>query len=168
MPREIERTEKEKEKSPQMHPKLIQEAVVKGMASPELEKLAAEGLQIVHVGKGFVRCNFIVSARVSDGDGKWHAGAIATIMDIIGSIAMYSATATTRAKVTTDYNISYYSSAKIQEEVEIESKVIGNRGKLTSFVVEIKRKDDGELIAIGKQWTVSNNFKAPWDLPSRL
>ncbi|XWS20260.1 hypothetical protein CRYUN_Cryun31cG0085400 [Craigia yunnanensis] len=158
----------EKEKSLQMSLKWIQEALIKGMESLELENLTAKGLQIVDVRKGFVLCNFIVPARASDADGNWHVGAIATIMDIIGSIAIYSETATTRAKVTMDYNISYCSSAKIDEEVEIEGKVIKNKGKLTSVVVEVRRKDDGELIAIGKQWTASNEFRAPWNHPSKL
>ncbi|KAG4146023.1 hypothetical protein ERO13_D05G131800v2 [Gossypium hirsutum] len=68
-----------------------------------------------------------------------------------------------------DYNISYYSSAKIQEEVEIVAKVVGNKGKLNPTRVEVKKKDDGELIAIAKQWTASNEFRAPWiNHPSKL
>lgn len=39
-----------------------------------------------------------------------------------------------------------------QEEVEIEAKVVGKKGRLSSVVVEIRRKSNGELIALGKQW----------------
>ena len=48
----------------------------------------------------------------------------------------------------------------MQEEVEIEGKVLGNKGKLTSVVVEIRKKDNGELVAIGEQWSASH-FRAP-------
>lgn len=50
---------------------------------------------------------------------------------------------------------------RLQEQVEIEAKVIGNKGKLTSVVVEVRKKDNGELIAIGKQWTASNAYRSP-------
>ncbi|TYG68265.1 hypothetical protein ES288_D05G140500v1 [Gossypium darwinii] len=55
------------------------------------------------------------------------------------------------------------------EEVEIVAKVVGNKGKLNPTRVEVKKKDDGELIAIAKQWTASNEFRAPWiNHPSKL
>lgn len=47
-----------------------------------------------------------------------------------------------------------------QEEVEIESKVVvaGQKGKLAMVVVEVRRKDDGKLIALAKQWLASVNL----------
>lgn len=58
---------------------------------------------------------------------------------------------------------------KLQEEVEIVAKVVGNKGKLSSIRLEVKKKDNGELIAIAKQWTASNEFRAPWiNHPSKL
>ncbi|MBA0779376.1 hypothetical protein Gotri_003632 [Gossypium trilobum] len=40
----------------------------------------------------------------------------------------------------------------IFEEVEIEAKVIAEKGKLSLVVVEIRRKRKRELVALGKQW----------------
>ncbi|KAE8688571.1 Detected protein of unknown function [Hibiscus syriacus] len=51
------------------------------------------------------------------------------------------------------------------EEVEKDAKIIGNKGKLTSVAVEVRRKYDGELIAVAKQWTAFNQFKASWTIP---
>lgn len=45
-----------------------------------------------------------------------------------------------------------------QEEVELEAKVIGNKGRLSSVVIEVRRKGNGELIALGKQWMSSHNL----------
>ncbi|KAL4278713.1 hypothetical protein GQ457_03G041600 [Hibiscus cannabinus] len=140
----------------------MQETVVNGTVSVELENRAAQGLRIDHLQKGLMRCTFVIPPSASDANGKWQVGAIATIIDIIASMVILSETGIARAQVTMDYNISYYSSAKIQEEVEIEAKVIGDKGKLTSAVVEVKRKYDGKLIAVAKQWTASNEFRAPW------
>ena len=53
----------------------------------------------------------------------------------------------------------------MQEEVEIEAKVIGKKGKLISVEVEVRKKDNGELIAIGKQWTASNDYRSPLPQP---
>ena len=39
-----------------------------------------------------------------------------------------------------------------QEEVEIEAKVMAEKEILTSVVVEVRQKDNGKLVALGKQW----------------
>ncbi|XP_022715001.1 uncharacterized protein LOC111274545 isoform X1 [Durio zibethinus] len=125
-----------------------------GIISHELEALTLEGLQILHGQKGFIRCNFVVPSRVSDADGNWHVGAMATLIDDVGAAAIYSVA--DHVKASLDFDISFHSTAKIQEEVEIEAKVIGQKGKLTQVVVDVRRKGNGELIALGKQWMASN------------
>lgn len=60
-----------------------------------------------------------------------------------------------------------------QEEIEIEAKVVGEQAKLIAFMVEVRRKSNGELIAIGKQWMasrgqVSNNSSNSSNTSSRL
>ncbi|XP_039045884.1 uncharacterized protein LOC120185850 [Hibiscus syriacus] len=93
-------------------------------------------------------------------DGNWHAGAIATIIDSVGATAIYSVCH--KVKVTVNFNIQYHSTAKIQEEVEIEAKANGNRGKLSSVLVEIRNKSkNGRLIAVGTQWTAGNDYRSP-------
>ncbi|XWS16319.1 hypothetical protein CRYUN_Cryun34aG0075000 [Craigia yunnanensis] len=136
------------------------EDLSKGIISHELEELTLEGLQILQGQKGFIRCNFVVPSRASDADGNWHVGAMATLIDDVGAAAIYSVT--DHIKASLDFNISFYSTAKIQEEVEIEAKVIGEKGKLSQVVVEVRRKGNGELIALGKQWmaTTKDTVKA--------
>ncbi|XWS18984.1 hypothetical protein CRYUN_Cryun32bG0091800 [Craigia yunnanensis] len=135
------------------------EDVTTGAIGYELESRTVRGLQVVQAERGFLRCNFIVPDLASDVNGNWHVGAIATIIDNVGGAAVYSIG--DRLNVTVNFNISYYSTAKIQEEVEIEAKVIGKKGKLISVVVEVRKKDNGELIAIGKQWTASHDYRTP-------
>lgn len=45
-----------------------------------------------------------------------------------------------------------------QEEVEVEAKVTGEKGKLASVIIEVRRKDTRELIALGKQWMAANSI----------
>ncbi|KAJ7963029.1 putative Acyl-CoA thioesterase [Quillaja saponaria] len=129
-----------------------------GTAGQELEALCAKGLQVVQAHKGFILCRFIIHDRLSDEDGNWHAGAIAVLVDNLVGATTYSATGD--FSVTVDYCISYYSKAKIHEEVEIEAKVVGMKGKLSSIVLEVRKKETGELIALGKEWTTSAKVRA--------
>ncbi|OMO66677.1 Thioesterase superfamily [Corchorus olitorius] len=120
------------------------EDVSAGAIGYEIESRTLRGLRAVRFEPGFVRCQFTVPT---------------TLIDNIGGATTY--TISDRLKVTLNFNISYYSTAKIQDEVEIEGKVIANKGKITSVAVEIKRKDNGELIAIGKSWMASNDYRSP-------
>ncbi|KAL5793003.1 hypothetical protein ACOSP7_001597 [Xanthoceras sorbifolium] len=129
-----------------------------GMFGHELEALTHEGLQIIECREGFIRCNFIVPSSVADKDGNWHVGAMATLIDSVGGAATHSLSG--HVKTSVDFNISFYSTARIQEEVEIEAKVVGDRGKLTSVQVEVRRRDNGEVIALGKEWMVSTSISA--------
>ncbi|KAK6264092.1 hypothetical protein QUC31_012218 [Theobroma cacao] len=131
--------------------------VVQGAIGQELETRALDGLRITHAQKGFIRCNFVVSNRASGVDGNWHVGAIATLMDVVGAVAVYSVAH--RVITSVDFSISYYSTAKIHEQVEVDAKVMANKGRLTQVMVEVRRKGNGELIASGKQWMASNNLR---------
>ncbi|KAK4842420.1 hypothetical protein QYF36_021291 [Acer negundo] len=131
------------------------EDLSKGVLVPELEALTFAGLQIVEARKGFLRCSFIVPNLVADKIGNWQVGAMATLIDVIGGATICSID--DHIPVTVDLSISFYSTAKIQEEVEIEARFVRSRGKLTSVVVEVRRKENGELIAVGKQWSTSIN-----------
>uniref|UniRef100_A0A5B7BHB9 Acyl-coenzyme A thioesterase 13 n=1 Tax=Davidia involucrata TaxID=16924 RepID=A0A5B7BHB9_DAVIN len=138
---------------PQKARKLL-EGLSKGLGH-ELEAVTLEGMQVELAQKGLIRCNFVIPKHLSDQDGNWQAGAIAVLVDNVGAAAIFSSFGHLKASVA--FDISYYSTAKIQEEVEIEAKVAGHKGKLASVVVKIKKKDSGEMIAMGKQWMTSVN-----------
>ncbi|KAJ1388766.1 Thioesterase domain [Sesbania bispinosa] len=121
-----------------------------GTTGHELEVLTTRSIRIVRAHKGFLLCDFTIHNGLSDENGNWHVGAIATLVDIIGSFASFSFTS--YLSVTLDFSISYYSTAKVQEEVEVEGKVIGKKNELTSVIVEVRKKKNQELVAMGKQW----------------
>ncbi|KAM7480472.1 hypothetical protein LguiA_028685 [Lonicera macranthoides] len=117
----------------------------------ELEVLTLQGLKVQLAHKGLLRCNFLIPDRLSDKDGNWHVGAMATLIDNIGAVVAVSSFGKI-VKASVDSNFSFYSTPKIHDEVEIEGKVVAKRGKLVSVVVEVKNKRSGELIALGRQW----------------
>ncbi|XP_010062497.2 uncharacterized protein LOC104449893 isoform X2 [Eucalyptus grandis] len=129
-----------------------------GVLNREFDFLTLQGLRVVRARKDSLLCTFVVPDRLSDMDGNWHVGAMATLIDDVGAAMAYSATG--KLKATLDFCVSYLSTAKIQEEVEIESKVVGpgSKGKLAMVVMEVRRKDSGKLIALAKQWLASVNL----------
>lgn len=114
------------------------EEIAKGNGKTEFEILILQGLELIHVGKGTLRCRLVVTERVavnithpsilfffhffffvflitrddSQGeDGSWNAGVITAVMDSIGASAVYSAGGGLHISV--DLNSSFYSTAKI-------------------------------------------------------
>ncbi|KAI3943737.1 hypothetical protein MKW98_004242 [Papaver atlanticum] len=128
------------------------ESIAQGRTGHEIQRRAIQNIYSIHVQKDLIRCNFIVPQSLSDKDGNWHVGAITTLLDIVGSTAIV--TAVGNINVSVYFNISYFATTKISEEVEIEAKVLilGYRGKFSLNMVYIRSKVNGELIAVGKQW----------------
>ncbi|KAJ4957535.1 hypothetical protein NE237_024646 [Protea cynaroides] len=123
--------------------------------SHDIEFLPLCGIKVLEAKMGWLLCNLKVHPHLADRNGNCHAGAIATIIDVVGAavISTYGG----NIKVSVDFNISYFSTVKIQEELEIEGKVVANREKVSLNVVEVRRKEDGMLLALGKQWMAQIN-----------
>ncbi|XP_010487467.1 PREDICTED: uncharacterized protein LOC104765453 [Camelina sativa] len=126
------------------------EEIAQGNGKSEFEGLILQGLELIHVGKGVLRCKLLVTDRVAGEDGAWHAGVMTAVMDSIGAAAVYSTGDGLNSSL--DLNSSFYSRAKIQESVEIEARVNGINGGLKSVVIEIRRETSGEIIATGRLW----------------
>ncbi|XP_044491783.1 uncharacterized protein LOC123215653 [Mangifera indica] len=129
--------------------------LVEGELGHELENITLANLETLKAHEGYILCSYIIPVKLADKDGNWEVGSIASIIDTVGGVAIYSFSGHIKASV--DFSISFYSTTKVQEEVEIEAKVAGERGTLTSVLVEVRKKDNGQLIALGKQWMTSNN-----------
>ncbi|KAK8664278.1 hypothetical protein V6N13_084076 [Hibiscus sabdariffa] len=130
--------------------------LIEGTIGQELETRALHGLRVTHARNGFLRSEFTVPSLAADVDGNWHGGAIASLMDAVGAIAVYSAFHHVVKSV--DFSISHYSTAKIQDEVVVEAKVVGNHGTIVQVMMEARMKGNGELIAVGKMWVSLQNF----------
>ncbi|CAN1836752.1 hypothetical protein LINPERHAP1_LOCUS34873 [Linum perenne] len=82
----------------------------RGSNPQNLEGLTMAGLTVVDSRKGFVRCRFTVSDRVTDGEGNWEVGAIATLIDDVGAAAIFSMVGHVKASL--DFTVSFFSTAK--------------------------------------------------------
>ncbi|MBA0767406.1 hypothetical protein Gotri_016292 [Gossypium trilobum] len=130
--------------------------ILQGKIGHGLDTRVLQGLRVIHAEKGFMRFDFVVPKSVSDIDGNWNVGALASLVDLLGGVTIFSFA--NRVVTSVDFSVSYYSTAKIQEHVEIESKVSADKGNLIHVVVEVKRKGNGEVIAVGKLWMASNKL----------
>ncbi|KAI4355618.1 hypothetical protein L6164_004373 [Bauhinia variegata] len=135
-----------------------------GVAGREIEKIVTKGIRQVKAHRGYLLCDFIVPNSLADENGNWNVGAIATLIDIVGSLPIYSFTS--NDSVSVDFSISYFSTAK--EEVEVEAKVVNKKESLTSVIVEVRKKENRELIALGKQWMISAKRNITPHLVSKL
>ncbi|XP_028756095.1 uncharacterized protein LOC114715415 isoform X3 [Neltuma alba] len=117
--------------------------------------LSTKDIRVAQARKGFLLCHYIVPNGVADENGNWHAGAIATLIDNISTVTTYSYVPVFNVSV--DFSISIFSAAKVQEEIEVEAKVVGKKERLTCVAVQIRKKGNGRLIALGKQWMATTN-----------
>eukprot|EP00946_MAST-07B_sp_MAST-7B-sp1_P003381 g3381.t1 len=110
---------------------------------------AFTSLEIIQIEPGFVKCKMPVETATSNFYGTLHGGAAATLVDIVGTMAILSKDPL-RAGVSTELNCSYISAAKINTDVIIEGRLhkIGRRVAFTS--VDIFAEDGKTLVATGR------------------
>ncbi|PWA67244.1 Thioesterase superfamily [Artemisia annua] len=113
------------------------------------ELFAIKGIRLENFQPGFISYCFIVPPRLTDRNGNLAVGAVATIVDKIGASVLYRKVGR-RMHVSVDMSISYLSTAKLNDELEITTKLIGIKGSYKGILVVLKNKSTGEIIAEGR------------------
>ncbi|CAH1446748.1 unnamed protein product [Lactuca virosa] len=93
-------------------------------------------------------CSFTVPPHLTDRNGNLAAGAIAGLVDVIGATLVYEKDVS--FNVSTDMSISYFSTAKFNDELEISGKLLGRKGGYCGTLVVLKKKATTEVIAEGR------------------
>ncbi|CAI8585708.1 unnamed protein product [Vicia faba] len=112
------------------------------------EHFILTGIKVDHVHPGFVSCSFRVPPRLTDSNGKLANGAIATLVDEVGGAVIHEEGLPMNVSV--DMSISFLSTAQVNDELEITSRLLGRKGGYSGTIVLLKNKDTGELIAEGR------------------
>jgi acyl-coenzyme A thioesterase 13 len=108
------------------------------------------GLTLVDAAGGKATLKIVVTQPVQNLGGNLHGGAVATLVDDAGTIAIMTADKEGRPGVTTDLNVSYFSAGRSGDTVVIEATAL-KAGKHMAYVsVDLRREDDGVLIAQGR------------------
>ncbi|KAK1588177.1 hypothetical protein Q3G72_020502 [Acer saccharum] len=106
------------------------------------EVFALRGIRVDRVEPGLVSCTFKVPPRLTDNNGNLANGAIANLVDEVGGAMVY--VEGLPRKVSVDMSISFVSSAKLDDELEITSRVLGQRGGYSGTIVLMRNKATGE------------------------
>lgn len=123
-------------------------AIRAGDNSSFYEHFILTGIKVEQVQPGFISCSFIVPPRLTDSTGKMGNGAIATLVDEVGGALVHQEGLPMNVSV--DMSISFLSTAHVNDELEITSRLLGRKGGYSGTIVLLKNKATGELIAEGR------------------
>ncbi|CAA7038067.1 unnamed protein product [Microthlaspi erraticum] len=111
------------------------------------EDFSLRGIRVNRVDPGFISCTFKVPLRLTDREGKLANGAIANLVDEVGGAVVHEEGS---MNVSVDMSIAILSKAKLGEELEITSRVMGVKGNYKGTIVVVRNKMTGEIIAEGR------------------
>ncbi|KAF5194878.1 Thioesterase superfamily protein [Thalictrum thalictroides] len=112
------------------------------------EEFALKGIRVDRIESGCVVCTFVVPRRLTNATGNLCSGAIANIIDEVGGAVVH--VDGLPMNVSVDMSISYLSTAKVNDELEIISRVLGKKGGYSGTIVLLRNKATGEVIAEGR------------------
>jgi acyl-coenzyme A thioesterase 13 len=124
------------------------------------------GLEVFEIGTGRIQARLVVGESVQNFFGKLHGGAIATLVDDIGTFAVMTADHYHRAGVTTDLHVSYLAPAETGASVLIEAEVLSCGLTLAFVEVTLRRESRGDMIARGRMTKLLGNVPAPRPAPA--
>lgn len=111
---------------------------------------ALHGLEVQEAEAGKARLRLVVGPAVQNLNGNLHGGAIATLVDDAGTIAIMTADRDGRPGVTTDLNVSYLAAGRAGEAILIVAEVL-KCGRTMAYVrVDVRSEQSGRLIAEGR------------------
>lgn len=111
--------------------------------------LALPGMELGKVEGNLAEVSLPVTEQVANMVGTLHGGAIATLVDVAGTIAIMAADHESRPGVTTDLNVSYFAAGRLGDTVRAEAKALKS-GKTLAFVEVELLNQDGKLLAQGR------------------
>lgn len=114
------------------------------------EPFIMRGIKLQLLRPGRLICSLTVSPRLVNNDGNsLHGGAIATLVDWIGASVVYTV-GIEKVAVSVEINVSYFDTASIGEEIEIEAKALQVGKVIAVVIVELRKRKTGKLIAHGR------------------
>ncbi len=111
---------------------------------------ALAGATVTAVGEAAATVRLPVADPVLNPVGTLHGGAIATLVDDAGTLAIMAADPEGRAGVTTDLNVTYLAAARPGEAVLAEAKALKTGRTLAFVTVDIVAEHDRRLLAQGR------------------
>jgi acyl-coenzyme A thioesterase 13 len=108
------------------------------------------GMELLEATSGKARVRMPVGEAVQNVNGVLHGGAVATLVDVVGTLAVMSADRDHRPGVSTDLNVSWFSPAPGGSTVLVEATVLKSGRTLAFVQVDLRQESDGVLVAQGR------------------
>ncbi|MBL4847442.1 MAG: PaaI family thioesterase [Planctomycetes bacterium] len=102
------------------------------------------GVELVSIGEGQAEVRMLVQDSVQNWYGTLHGGAIATLVDNVGTLAIMAADREGRAGVTTDLNVSYFSAAPSGSVIRVAGRTVKSGLTLAFVEVDLFLETEGE------------------------
>lgn len=115
-------------------------------------KFLLDDIKLTHASKGVVRARLLLTENHVNTHGGIHGSVSATLIDWVGGIAIAAWDNREKAGVSTDIHISYVSSAKDGDWIEVEGKcdkVGGTLAFTTATIWKIVDDQQGPVVATG-------------------
>lgn len=119
-----------------------------GVFASFYERFVLYGIRVDRVEPGFISCSLTVPPHLIDRNGYLQNGAVASLVDEAGFAVVHEEGSPMMVSV--DMSISFVSTAKLHDELEITSRVLGQKGKYSGTIVLIRNKTTGEVVAEGR------------------
>ena len=111
-----------------------------------------DDVKFTHASKGLVRARLQLTGNHVNSHGGIHGSVSATIVDWVGGYAIAAWENRTKVGVSTDIHVSYVSSAKIGDWIEIEGRALKVGGSLaytTATIWKVVDDKPGPVVATG-------------------
>ncbi|KAJ4303226.1 hypothetical protein N0V90_002119 [Kalmusia sp. IMI 367209] len=115
-------------------------------------QLVLSDVKFTHASKGVVRARLALTKNHVNSHGGIHGSVSATIVDWVGGLAIAAWDNRSKTGVSTDIHVTYQSSAKDGDEIEIEgvaSKVGGTLAFTTCTIYKVVDGKAGPVVASG-------------------
>ncbi|KAI3864280.1 hypothetical protein MKX03_006113 [Papaver bracteatum] len=119
------------------------------LAGSSFDPLIIQGIKVDLVEPGRIICSMKVPPRLLNSGNSLHGGAMSSLVDIIGVSAKNTAGAKSSG-VSVGINISYLDYVYLDEEIEIEAKVVRVGKAVGVATVELRKKKTGKIVAQGR------------------
>ncbi|XP_062187098.1 uncharacterized protein LOC133890643 [Phragmites australis] len=127
----------------------VREWLEPGVVSKLYDVFTVAGLRVDSIEPGRALCTFVVPPRLTDASKRMHGGALASLVDLVGSSVFFAGGSPTTG-VSLEITISYLNAACANEEIEIEARVLDIGGTTGCTTVEVRKKGTGAVIAHGR------------------
>jgi acyl-coenzyme A thioesterase 13 len=108
------------------------------------------GLTPVEVADGHVVVRVEVTLDLVNAAKVLHGGAAATLVDVVGTLAIITADRHHRAGVSTDLNVSWFAPVPLGDVAVVDATVLKTGRSLAFVAADIRRDSDGALCVQGR------------------